>query len=571
MSKTQKLGKSLSTTALALIACVVLAIAVVVYLYEGQKPASNIHPISAEQERGLQIMATKMDSCLTGESRNATMNALTGIKAGKVDISAGLSMSKVLGAIDYKDESIRADVEREIRACIDKVWPAVEACMKGDCSANDAPSTIEFYVKYPKRDGENLIKDKLRIGFAKKAMSNRPLLILDPQCNCFQYTMGLPRVDEQLNTSLFNVVGEAYLASDDSKTTFCLTRARKLPLKEQPATTWQCNLQTCTHDGLSAPWFESCGSDTNGVTNAFNPGFSLFSSAYAQAGQNFSPWHIPSLDTLRSKDDYKGVGHSEFIIQTDSPPELDADGYYLDLFVNERPVFIDGTPGSFSVSEFSPGQALKLEFGLQNMDFAGWDSGCDNLRAKVHFVKDGEKLADSVELSRQYVALRHARSVQQNRSGGQWHWQGKYFPAPNEYEYEVFLASVEDRSLTMGNFEQDENKSALDTLKQRANQLKQNFDALKVEFKSQQLIAVIRPPLSKVSYGIATGIVRPTGQVAFLFSKEEAYELLDHMKQGRKEGSGAYKRAVRDDIFPYRISGNTTESDVSSFYGCKTS
>ena len=121
----------------------------------------------------------------------------------------------------------------------------------------------------------------------------------------------------------------------------------------------------------------------------------------------------------------------------------------------------------------------------------------------------------------------------------------------------------------MSNFELSENEQKLNILKNRVNRLKKNFDALKAQFKDQQLVAVIRPPLSKVSYGIATGIVRSTGQVSFLFNKEEAYELLKHMKQGRDGGTAAYKRAVRDDIYPYRISGKTSESEETSFYGCK--
>jgi len=45
------------------------------------------------------------------------------------------------------------------------------------------------------------------------------------------------------------------------------------------------------------------------------------------------------------------------------------------------------------------------------MDFSGWDSGCDNLRVEVNFVKNARQLEDSIVLSRQYVALRNARPV----------------------------------------------------------------------------------------------------------------------------------------------------------------
>jgi hypothetical protein len=129
------------------------------------------------------------------------------------------------------------------------------------------------------------------------------------------------------------------------------------------------------------------------------------------------------------------------------------------------------------------------------------------------------------------------------------------------------LASVIDTSLSLATYQLSESAEALQRLKGRADRLKVNFDALNVTYEGQPLVAIIRPPLSKVSYGIAAGIVRPTGQVSFLFSKEETYKLLNDLKSKRAEGTNAYRRAVREDIFPYPISGGTTAGDLSH-YGC---
>jgi hypothetical protein len=94
------------------------------------------------------------------------------------------------------------------------------------------------------------------------------------------------------------------------------------------------------------------------------------------------------------------------------------------------------------------------------------------------------------------------------------------------------------------------------------------FDALNVSYEGQPVVAVIRPPLSKVSSGIATGIVPPTGQVSFLFSKVETNKLLNYLKSRRADESNAYRRSVRGDIFCYRISDGTTTGDFSN-YECR--
>jgi hypothetical protein len=569
LEKVMDNDKKVNSTMVMSILLLLVALAVVLFLVMdiGVKSATGVAsptPLSAEAEKGVLLLKSTLNSCLSGESRDAGLKAISDIQTGKFDISVGVSVQRILGAVDYDNEAIRAEVERDIRACIKDVMPKVQACILGDCQTATMPDTVGVQFKYPKTADTNLHPDKLRIGFAHKRPNSRRLLAYDPLCKCFEYEMGLPHKDMELKASLFNVVGEAFLSAEHSEKLFCLKRAKTLPVESDSFTSWQCGGTTCQHDGSSPRWFENCPVATVS-TASFT--FSLISKAYAQQETAQKAWYIPSLATLASREEFKGVGHTEFVLSNTGSLDVDADGYFVDLQVNGRSVMVDGTPASYNVQAYTNSKAIEYKFGLQNMDFAGRNGGCDSLGASIHFVKDGELLDHKIALERPYVALRHAAVTSSLRMNDTWEWRGTYHAAPNEYEYEVFLASVIDTSLSLATYQLSESAEALQRLKGRADRLKVNFDALNVTYEGQPLVAIIRPPLSKVSYGIAAGIVRPTGQVSFLFSKEETYKLLNDLKSKRAEGTNAYRRAVREDIFPYLISGGTTAGDLSH-YGC---
>jgi len=560
-------GQKISTTMVMSIVLLLVAIAVLLYLVMGPKPViggAGSAPLSEDTQAAVLLLKTRLDSCLSGESRDAGLKAISAIESGTLDISAGLSVRRILGAIDYENEEIRAVVEKDIRACVKDVMPKVEACILGDCQSAVAPGAVGMKFKYPKTTNENLAPDKLRIGFALKQA--QPLLAYDPMCDCFAYSMRLPGKGEQVEASLYNVVHEAFMfrSDDDSERSFCLQRATELPLAKEQFTRWKCTDKTCQHDGKSPRWLESCPPEPS-PTASFR--FSLISKAYAQPVTAQAAWYIPSLATLESREEFKGVGHTEFVVSNTGSLNVDADGYFVDVQVNGRSVMIDGTPASYNVQAHTSGDPIEYRFGLQNMDFAGRHGGCDHIAASIQFVRDGRLLDDKVALERSYVALRHAAAISSSGLNDTWEWRGTYHPAPNEYEHEVFLAGVEDTNLSLANYQLAENAPALQRLKDRADRLKSEFDALNVTYQGQSVVAVIRPPLTKVSYGIAAGLVRPTGQVSFLFSKADTYKLLADLKNRRADGSVAYKRAVRDDIWVYPITGGTTSGDLSN-YGC---
>lgn len=64
------------------------------------------------------------------------------------------------------------------------------------------------------------------------------------------------------------------------------------------------------------------------------------------------------------------------------------------------------------------------------------------------------------------------------------------------------------------------------------------------------LVAVVRPPLSNSSFGLALGIVQPTGQIRFTFGRDEAMRLKTFAISARQT-SAAARRIISADPSPY--------------------
>ncbi|MGH7340609.1 MAG: hypothetical protein ACREKH_08985, partial [Candidatus Rokuibacteriota bacterium] len=91
-------------------------------------------------------------------------------------------------------------------------------------------------------------------------------------------------------------------------------------------------------------------------------------------------WLVPSLSTLRRlKGTPKATGYTEFSI-TSGPLDLaNVNGLGWAIGVNGTPVHIDGWPPEAHRDAFDPRKGLQIEFGLENLDFSGKQSGVEHV------------------------------------------------------------------------------------------------------------------------------------------------------------------------------------------------
>jgi len=84
------------------------------------------------------------------------------------------------------------------------------------------------------------------------------------------------------------------------------------------------------------------------------------------------------------------------------------------------------------------------------------------------------------------------------------------------------------------------------------NRMKARFDDLGLTFDDRPLIAVIRPPLTKPSFGLAVGTIEPSGQVRFTFDRASAFRLKDQLVEQRAARPDV-ARAVHRTAFVYTV------------------
>lgn len=530
------------------LAGIALSVSLAVYFIKPAPPIGNNDvPLSADERRAVQILQLAEASCLSGQSTNAgfkldiSTDLLTQLSA-----ASGINRDSSRGAVNYLDEQIRLVADEKIRDCLQQYMPQVRDCLLGDCNASALPGNIEFEFTY--KIPENipyLYENQVAFGLQNR-LSNR-ILLSQPSTHYYVDSVALIPEGKKKTAAIFAVAKESYETDTDHSVRFCLQRAANIDPAANPLTRYHCNeTQGCRHDELTPIWFSFCNGNNHSL---FNLDFSPITSSHA--AETDRAWVIPSLATLKKRDDLFGIGYTHFQLQTLSPLNVDADGYYLDLAVNGRETRVNGLPGNFSATAHDFSQPLSIDFALQNLNFSGKRNGCDQISLTLHFVKNGELTGEPVTLGRSYVALRDAREKDITHDGITYRWNGSYVRAPREYDTEVFISSI----LISKTLEFAANQQRIERAQQDISAMKTAFDQLGLMFEGKPLISVIRPPLTQISYGLAIGIIEDTQQVRFTFDNATATRLKTFLLQQRERGN-PYRQIIKSDSFLYSIRGD---------------
>ncbi|MBV1959227.1 MAG: hypothetical protein KUG53_00710 [Pseudomonadales bacterium] len=531
--------------ALLSVAVVVLAVTLGIYFSNGDPIAGEMDP---ETKKGLLLLKAAEDSCLSGQSNAASLDMSVGLQT---HLKAGVDIKKdqAKGAVNYLDEKIRSVSDTKIRDCLQKHMPKISNCLMGDCNAAMLPKEIEFQFTYNSDGNDPNLSDKF-IVFAVENRVNNRTLFLQPGHQFFVDSLDLIEEGEKLNLAMYRVVKESHTTVYDKNTSFCLTRAATFKPDSSNHTRFHCHdVSGCKHDIATPAWFDLC-TKQSGAYNILP--FSFMSQVHAEPAKD-TIWFIPTLDTLKSREDMFGIGYTHFTLRSDKALGIDADGFYYEITVNDRKTHINGMPPSFTAQSHDFSTPLNIEFALQNLNFSGTNNGCDRIDLTLRFLKNGKPTRQEVKFHRSYVALRDAVEKQYDQLDGQLSWQGKYIRAPKEYDTEVFISSI----LIARNLELQANKGAINQAQNTISQMKSEFDSLELNFEGKKLVAIIRPPLTQISYGLAIGVVEETEQIRFTFPKTTATRLKAFLLEQRKNG-GKYGRIIAPDTFLYTIRGSSS-------------
>jgi len=530
-----------------IVAGVILLAGLAIYFIDPGSLSNNTATLSADERRGLQLLKVAQETCLAGESQKAGLDLNVSVEL-KSQLGAGMNMNKEKskGAVNYLDEEIRRVADENIRKCLQNAMPKIQECLLGDCQASDLPKAIEFQFTYrPTTQNPYLYKDRIAFGLEYQ-MNNRTLL-LQPAQNYYVESLALLSPGKTRHAAIYGVVKEGHLNDIDPSTRFCLIRGTWSSPPSSNHTLFHCKQgEGCTRDSISPKWFDLCPIAPSGNANA---AFSMINTAYA--GNSTHRWIIPSLKTLSTRDDLFGIGYTHFTVKSLKPIPREAEGFFYEVTVNGWDTSINGLPGSFEAKAHDFSKPLQIEFALQNLNFSGERNGCDHLTLTIHFVKDGKEAGEPVTLTRSYVALRDARLKHLSHNNISFEWDGKYHRAPKEYDTEVFVSSI----LISKSLDFAKHAQALKETQQNISQMKTEFDQLKLVFEDHPLIAVIRPPLTQLSYGLAIGMLEDTQQIRFTYDNATARRLrtflLDQRTRGQREA-----QVIKADTFLYSIRGS---------------
>lgn len=263
----------------------------------------------------------------------------------------------------------------------------------------------------------------------------------------------------------------------------------------------------------------------------------------AEASQQTRPrgWDVPSFKTLQRMAERQRVGYTLFDVGFQPRGRAaQSDRYYYELQVNGQPVYIDGLSPGLRKESLDRAGTNHLLFALENLNFTGQFGGYEHLRLTVVFL-DGSAEGYRQELSRDYAALRDTTAIPPIQTeAGTFTWDGKYIVPKNENKYEILVASADCGDPAR--------KDCVD----RATNAKVLFDRGGKLYDARQVVMVVRPPLrTPAAYGLALGLVQPTGQVQFTFNEAEAADLC-HWAASQAGRSGA-GRLIQSDLRRYEV------------------
>jgi hypothetical protein len=271
----------------------------------------------------------------------------------------------------------------------------------------------------------------------------------------------------------------------------------------------------------------------------------LSTAVYAQtepANAGPLPWLVPTLDTLQKQSGQSQIGFTKFLIQSPGGPQWQLfDFFTYAIRANSVPVAINGWRPEYLRVPIDGSKGLELQFGLENLDFAGAEGGCDTIDVALTLHRRGgrDDQTKTVKLFRNYIALRNAEPANITAPDGMsFTWSGQFVQAQDKFE--VFVGSTPDVNI--------------------AARMKAELDSGRLRYQETEIRGQIRPPLTTASYGVAIGLQQPSGQIRFTLSQPEAQNMMKWWSQ-ILEGDKEIRRLFQVSPFVYKVKPNGENSN----------
>lgn len=479
------------------------------------------------------ILAIVERGCLSGSGSKYGASVdikISGLKEILTKGSAGTLKgdafkTEVKGAVDFAKDELKKAENDSIRNCI---MPRLDRILEMLIERTSSFLDLRLRVDFRDPRDPNFEPNSVTVGSKYPRYPEERNWHPQPPDQWFSDLIPmLPRGGPSFNAWISRTRRTATY-TQQPETHLCLVRAPADPDYE-PVIRLVCTEGAkCKHHDRDNGWAAFCdGYNAASADPQPSRGWSLIGTAHAQPALA-ALWSVPSLAVLerrRTGKDLKGTGYTEFMIEGLERAPDGADAMTLDLAVNGQPVRIDGLPPEALSYPLAPGANPRLSFGLENLNFAGRDGGCDEISATLRFQREGQVLGSPIGLKRLYIALRDSDSMDLISDSRRYRWTGRYVRPEPSFDYEVLVQSAQVKSLHDA-AEVANARKYISALRVRAN------DQVRGSFQGRPITFVVRPPLAKPDavlerkgFGLAAGIVEETGQIRFTFTRTDANAL----------------------------------------------
>lgn len=517
--------------------------------------------------------------CLAGQETVREVNLLTRISTAVRSLLQGLSFSErqrvIRGAIDAP-ASVRVTADAKVRACLERQTPAIEQNLMdqlrrgvaASAGSGGYPGAIDVTFTYDRNQSldPRLYSENLRINLAEAGRRPFSMNVASQSrpdgSPYFVYTY-FPFPSRRVEGTISAKPVNSRLTADQvPRARICFERIPN-PRPPPPRNDmFKCREgAVCQPAGGSRGWLRACqprpaAAVKHGMQFALLAPIGL--AAFQAAATSVRRWVTPSIDTLAEREG-EPVGWSYFKLRTNAFQQPEINAIEFGLAVNGIPVDEDGLAPEERPEPNDPSAPFDRLFALQTLDFEGRMGGCDSVSVTLTpRYEDGHRGPPrTFELS--YAALRDqpARTV---RSGGATlTWSATVIRPAREWRHWAFVQSYPF---------QYPNPDSQQQAVRRVEADKEWLDAAGLKFRGAVVRGVIRPPLSikqgRGAYGLAIGLVQPSGQVRFTFSEQDARAIGAWMV-GRRQTSDRARRVIDPRPYLYQApSGGVTPGGICS-------
>jgi hypothetical protein len=521
---------------------------------------------SDELARRLQVLTQLVElserTCLSNHTSKESAGislTLAGIK-NSLRSAVGLEwqVKELRGASEQLTGTVAKIENDDIRKCMnEKVAPAyvlINATIMAADPGAAWPEPIDFRFNFKRVASNDPAKysENLRVVLLRSARGPMTRRITTQPDSTYQLDIPYPASSELINGTITPEIKATSSLSTEpaSLTPICLQRPSSFPQVKAEYDVFDCvEGDVCKSAAFGTTgWLAVCPKSGEVLPAVRRSRYADLLFAPAQAATLERRWVVPSLETL-SEQNAEGVGYTVFTLTTPVFRKSEALGVEVDVRVNGTRVEEDGLPPAMRPVANDPAQPFRHSFALQSLDFQGLHGGCDEISVGLTPIYGGGRKGDPQTVKLSYAALRDVEERKEPFAGDTLTWWASYITPAREWRfYPIVHSYIYPVS--------DPKQAAAAASAAEAD--RRWLDEQRFSYQGQRVLGVVRPPRTiqpngTAAFGLAAGLLQPTGQIRFTFPQDDARSIADFMVKQRRGGDS--DRVIKPDKYIFQAIG----------------